>query len=49
MKGCKEKIGDLPRYLSTAFVARDVDAIRKALGEEKLTAYMVSYGTGIGE
>lgn len=49
MKGCKAALGDLPRFLSTAFVARDVDAIREALGEEELTAYMVSYGTGIGE
>lgn len=49
MMGCKAALGDLPRFMSTAFVVRDVDAIREALGEETLTAYMVSYGTGIGE
>jgi pimeloyl-ACP methyl ester carboxylesterase len=49
MEACEEKYGDIPRFLSTAFVARDVDAIREALGEEELTGFMVSYGTGIGE
>ncbi|KAK8861188.1 hypothetical protein IAR55_002007 [Kwoniella newhampshirensis] len=49
MQGCEAKYGDMPRFLTTAFVARDVDAIRDALGEETLTAFMVSYGTGIGE
>ena len=48
MRGCKEKFGDIPRFMTTAFVARDVDAIREALGEETLTGFMVSYGTGIG-
>lgn len=48
MKDCLEKWGDIPRFLSTAFVARDVDSIRAALGEDKIWGYMVSYGTGIG-
>ncbi|KAK0540344.1 hypothetical protein OC842_000532 [Tilletia horrida] len=47
-EACTNKFGDYGRFLSTAFVARDVDSIRAALGEEELTAYMVSYGTGIG-
>lgn len=47
MSACAAKWGDIPRFLSTAFVARDVDEIRKALGEDELTAFMVSYGTGI--
>ncbi|KAL1861502.1 hypothetical protein VTK73DRAFT_7067 [Phialemonium thermophilum] len=46
---CRTTIGDLARFVSTAFVARDMEEIRKALGEEELTAYLVSYGTGIGQ
>ncbi|KAJ3181715.1 hypothetical protein HDU87_000733 [Geranomyces variabilis] len=49
MRGCAEQLGDFPRFVSTAFVARDLDEIRKALGEEELTAVMTSYGTGIGQ
>ncbi|KAF2424481.1 alpha/beta-hydrolase [Tothia fuscella] len=48
-RACKERHGDLPRFLSTAFVARDMEEIRKALGEEELTGYLVSYGTVIGQ
>ncbi|KAI1799141.1 Alpha/Beta hydrolase protein [Daldinia bambusicola] len=46
---CKEKYGDTPRFLSTAFVARDMEEIRKALGEDEVTSYLVSYGTSIGQ
>ncbi|KAH6900441.1 hypothetical protein B0T10DRAFT_470697 [Thelonectria olida] len=46
---CWKQYGDLPRFVSTAFVARDLEEIRKALGEEELTGYLVSYGTGIGQ
>ncbi|KAH8128055.1 hypothetical protein FP744_10001019 [Trichoderma asperellum] len=46
---CYERHGDLPRFVSTAFVARDLEEIRKALGEDELTAHMISYGTGIGQ
>ena len=46
---CKERQGDLGRFVSTAFVARDLEEIRKALGEDELTGYLVSYGTGIGQ
>ncbi|KZP09175.1 alpha/beta-hydrolase [Athelia psychrophila] len=49
MQACQESYGDIPRFLSTAFVARDMDAIRAALGEDELTAMLVSYGTGIGQ
>ncbi|KAI1093247.1 Alpha/Beta hydrolase protein [Rostrohypoxylon terebratum] len=48
-RACWEKHGDLARFVSTAFVARDLEEIRKALGEEELTGYLVSYGTGIGQ
>ncbi|KAH7155653.1 Alpha/Beta hydrolase protein [Dactylonectria estremocensis] len=48
-RACWEKHGDLPRFVSTAFVARDLEEIRKALGEDEVTGYFVSYGTGIGQ
>lgn len=48
-KACHELHGDIPRFLTTAFVARDVERIRIALGEEELTAHMISYGTGIAQ
>ncbi|KAJ5158990.1 Peptidase S33 tripeptidyl aminopeptidase-like C-terminal [Penicillium coprophilum] len=46
---CQQRLGDLGRFVSTASVARDLDEIRKALDEEEVTGYLVSYGTGIGQ
>ncbi|KAI0541771.1 Alpha/Beta hydrolase protein [Xylaria digitata] len=46
---CQQRLGDFGRFVSTASVARDLEEIRKALDEEQLTAYFVSYGTGIGQ
>ncbi|KAK1991773.1 hypothetical protein LX36DRAFT_331525 [Colletotrichum falcatum] len=48
-KACWELHGDLGRFLGTGLVARDMEEIRKALGEDELTGYLVSYGTGIGQ
>lgn len=48
-RACYEMHGDLPRFISTASVARDLEEIRKALDEDELTGYLVSYGTGIGQ
>lgn len=48
-RACFERYGDLPRFVSTSFVARDLEEIRKALNEDELTGYLVSYGTGIGQ
>lgn len=48
-RACHETHGDVGRFIGTAFVARDMEEIRKALGEEELTGYLVSYGTGIGQ
>ncbi|KAK3367481.1 Alpha/Beta hydrolase protein [Podospora didyma] len=48
-RACWERQGDLGRFLTTAFVARDLDEIRKALGEDDVSGYFVSYGTGIGQ
>jgi pimeloyl-ACP methyl ester carboxylesterase len=36
------------RQLTTANVARDMDAIRAALGERKISYFGVSWGTGLG-
>ncbi|KAG7284063.1 hypothetical protein NEMBOFW57_010423 [Staphylotrichum longicolle] len=49
MRACWEKHGDLGRFLGTGLVARDLEQIRIALGEDELTGYLVSYGTGIGQ
>lgn len=46
---CQRLHGDLARFVSTASVARDLERIRLALGEDGLTGYLVSYGTGIGQ
>ncbi|KAL0936838.1 alpha/beta hydrolase family protein [Colletotrichum truncatum] len=48
-KACWETYGDIGRFVSTAFVARDLEEIRKAIGEDEMTGYFVSYGTGIGQ
>ncbi|MGE0599788.1 MAG: alpha/beta hydrolase [Dehalococcoidia bacterium] len=45
---CESRYGDILPYLGTKNVARDMDAIRAALGEEKLTYVGYSYGTSIG-
>ncbi|WP_327090220.1 alpha/beta hydrolase [Nonomuraea sp. NBC_01738] len=42
---CRKLTGPLYDHLDSANVARDMDAIRAALGEDKLTSYGVSYGT----
>ena len=46
---CQQRLGDFGRFISTASVARDLDEIRKALGEEDVSGYFVSYGTGIAQ
>jgi pimeloyl-ACP methyl ester carboxylesterase len=47
-RGCERLSGRLLPYLSTALAARDVDLLRAALGEPRLTAYGSSYGTELG-
>ncbi|EFX04243.1 peptidase s33, tripeptidyl-peptidase [Grosmannia clavigera kw1407] len=49
MRACRQTLGDLGRFVGTAMVARDLDAVRAALAEPQLTGYLVSYGTGIGQ
>lgn len=46
--GCERRNADLLPFLDTASVAKDLDRIRAALGDEKLTYMGFSYGTLIG-
>jgi pimeloyl-ACP methyl ester carboxylesterase len=45
---CVRLNGDVLKYLSTANVARDIDAVREAVGDKKLTYLGFSYGTFLG-
>jgi pimeloyl-ACP methyl ester carboxylesterase len=46
--GCKQKYGDTLRFYSTENTARDMDAIRAALGDDQISFLGVSYGTYLG-
>ncbi|KAI0893659.1 Alpha/Beta hydrolase protein [Annulohypoxylon nitens] len=46
---CHKLYGDFGRFVGTGSAARDLDEIRKALGEDQLTGYFVSYGTAIAQ
>ncbi|ADJ49365.1 peptidase/hydrolase [Amycolatopsis mediterranei S699] len=48
-ESCNRLSGPLGQFGDTKSVARDMDAIRVALGEPKLTYYGVSYGTLMGQ
>lgn len=45
---CDQRGGRIASHISTANVARDLDALRQAVGDEKLTYAGYSYGTAIG-
>ncbi|MDI1445678.1 alpha/beta hydrolase [Polyangium sp. 6x1] len=45
---CKARSGDLLPFVGTNNVARDMDLLREALGDEKLTYLGLSYGTFLG-
>jgi pimeloyl-ACP methyl ester carboxylesterase len=47
-ESCREHTGPLIDHVDSVSVARDVDAIRAALGERRLTLYGRSYGTLAG-
>ena len=47
--GCETAAGDLLPHLGTADVARDIDAVRAAMGDEQLNYLGFSYGTAIGQ
>jgi pimeloyl-ACP methyl ester carboxylesterase len=46
---CAENGGPLLEHMSTANVARDMDLLREAVGEDGMTYLGYSYGTHIGE
>jgi len=46
---CAATYGDILPHLGTRNVARDLDRIREAIGDEKLTYLGYSYGTEIGQ
>lgn len=46
--GCLAESGALARHMSTVEVAKDVDVLRAALGDRRLTYFGASYGTSIG-
>lgn len=46
---CAANGGELLAHLSTAAVARDLDRLREAFGEQKLRYYGKSYGSVVGE
>ncbi|WP_424855784.1 alpha/beta hydrolase [Streptomyces sp. SAI-170] len=47
-EACARNGGELIRHISTANEARDLDRIRAALGERRISAWGVSYGTYVG-
>ncbi|MBO2450045.1 alpha/beta fold hydrolase [Actinomadura barringtoniae] len=47
-KRCEQRGGDVMPYISTANIARDMDVVRGALGERKLSYNGASYGTYLG-
>jgi pimeloyl-ACP methyl ester carboxylesterase len=46
--GCEKKFGWLLPYMSTADIARDMDSIRAAMGQQKISYFGYSYGTYLG-
>ena len=46
---CDERYADLLPHLGTVDVAKDMERVRQALGEEQLTYLGYSYGTSIGQ
>ena len=48
-KRCGEVMGPLLSHVSTADTARDIDALRAGLGEDKITYAGLSYGTVLGQ
>jgi len=45
---CQARSGDILPYVSTAATARDMDRIRQALGEAKISYFGFSYGSQLG-
>jgi pimeloyl-ACP methyl ester carboxylesterase len=45
---CQTRSGDLLPYIGTEYVARDMDLLRAAVGDDKLNYFGISFGTFIG-
>ncbi|WP_018681590.1 alpha/beta hydrolase [Actinokineospora enzanensis] len=45
---CEQHAGPILRHASTANTARDLDLLRRAVGDQKLTYHGISYGTYLG-
>lgn len=45
---CEERSGEILPYVSTNASVRDIDAIRRALGEETISYFGFSYGSELG-
>jgi pimeloyl-ACP methyl ester carboxylesterase len=45
---CVQRAGPIVSHMSTANVARDLDRLRAAVGDRRLTYYGISYGTYLG-
>jgi len=48
-RDCDERHGELLPHVGTVDVARDLDAVRAAMGDEQLSYLGYSYGTSIGQ
>jgi pimeloyl-ACP methyl ester carboxylesterase len=48
-RGCGKRSGKLLRHLSNADMARDLDHLRRLVGDRRLNYYGVSYGTLLGQ
>jgi pimeloyl-ACP methyl ester carboxylesterase len=46
---CRERSGPIADHADTGATIQDMDAIRRALGEQKINYYGVSYGTLMGQ
>ncbi len=46
--GCAQRSGELLQYVGTDHIVQDIDHLRQALGDEKLTYVGFSYGTFLG-
>ncbi|MFD7445227.1 alpha/beta hydrolase [Streptomyces sp. NPDC059909] len=47
-KGCAAKYGDVLPHMNTVSTARDMDAVRRALGARQISYFGYSYGTYLG-
>jgi len=46
---CADRHGDVLQHVGTRDVARDMDAVRAAMGEERISYLGFSYGTALGQ